>query len=163
MNGDDIIPFCLYLMQKRGGDGGGRGKQQKCGGSCGRGGKQKFEQDANNWIVEQREEQWSNMHDSSAKNQCTRTRTFFYLQWKTKVVVNRTCIIMSRFSDNQSQANLALFLRQQKSTNEYFSQCLTQPIKKRDIALSKTCRVKPPKKIVHNLILMKFHRVSFMR
>ena len=75
MNADDIITFCLYLMQKRSGGGGGRGKQQKCGGSCGAGGKQKFEQDPNNWIVEQREEQQSNMHDLSAKNQCTRTRT----------------------------------------------------------------------------------------
>ena len=81
MNADDIIAFCLYLMQKRsgggGGGGGGRGKQQKCGDSCGGGGK--FERDRNNWIVKQREEQWSNVHDLSAKNQCTRTRTFFFV------------------------------------------------------------------------------------
>lgn len=42
MNADDIITFCLYLMQKRSGGGGGRGKQQKCGGSCAGGGKQKL-------------------------------------------------------------------------------------------------------------------------
>lgn len=71
------ITFCIYLMQKRSGDGGGRWKQQKCGGSCGKRREKKFEQDPNNWIVEQGEEQWSNMHDLSAKNQCTRTRPFF--------------------------------------------------------------------------------------
>ena len=61
------------------------------------------------------------MRDLSAKNQCTRTRTFFISAMENESVVNRTCIIMSRFSDNQSQANLALFLRQQQLTNEYFS------------------------------------------
>ena len=57
MKADDIIAFCLYLMQKSSGGGGGGGGR----------GKQKFEQDPHNWIVEWREEQWSNIHDLSDK------------------------------------------------------------------------------------------------
>ena len=63
-------PFVFISCKKSsggGGGGGGRGKQQRCGDSCGGGGKQKFEQDPHNWIVEQREEQWSNIHDLSDK------------------------------------------------------------------------------------------------
>lgn len=68
MNADHSLLSLSHAKNSGGGGGGGdRGKQQRCSDSCGGGGKQKFEQDPHNWIVEQREEQWSNIHDLSDK------------------------------------------------------------------------------------------------